>query len=657
MKKLMIYLRDYRRESVLAPLFKLLEALFDLLVPLVVARIIDVGIADGNRPMILRLTGLMILLAAVGLVCSITAQYFAAKASAGFGAQVRQALFDHIQGLSYADLDSLGTDTLITRLTSDVNQVQTGLNMALRLLLRSPFIVFGSMVMAFTINLRAALVFVVAIPLLSAVVYGIMIASIPLFRKVQAKLDLVLGLTRENLTGVRVIRAFCKEQDEIREFDEKNDDLTRMNLFVGRLSAVMNPATYALINLATIVLIEVGAVQVNLGSIRQGDVVALYNYMAQMIVELIKLASLIITINKALACADRISGVLDVKSGMEYPTAAISAGIEKENARNAVQNNSNVAGVRIPTAPLQNAAVQFDHVSFAYAGAGANSLEDITFTAKPGQTIGIIGGTGSGKSTLVNLIPRFYDATAGEVLVDGRDVRDYAEGELVQRIGVVPQKAQFFEGTIRDNLKWGRQDAADGDLWQAVCTAQAEEVVRGKAGGLDFCLEQNGRNLSGGQRQRLTIARALVKNPEILILDDSASALDFATDAALRKAIREKSREAEQNGNPLTTFIVSQRCSSIRYADQILVLNDGKLAGLGTHEELMKACPVYQEIYYSQYPEDRPSGGFGSSSNFQTVTTGNVVEDRPAADFGSSSNFQAVEAGGAAEDRKEDAAR
>lgn len=610
MKKLMIYLKDYRKESVLAPLFKLLEALFDLLVPIVVARIIDRGIAEGNRPLIIQLTGVMILLAGVGLACSITAQYFAARASVGCATKIRQALFDHIQSLSYTELDTLGTDTLITRLTSDVNQVQTGLNMALRLLLRSPFIVFGSMVMAFTINVKAALVFVVAIPVLSAVVYGIMIASIPLFRKVQKKLDQVLGLTRENLTGVRVIRAFCKEQDEVKDFDEKNDSLTRMNLFVGRLSAIMNPATYALINFATIVLIEVGAVQVNLGTISQGDVVALYNYMAQMIVELIKLASLIITINKALACADRMAGVFDIQPGMEYPSAQISAGMEKVDARTA-QGNS-VAGVTIPAGNGKRAAVRFDHVSFTYAGSGANSLEDISFTAEEGQTIGIIGGTGSGKSTLVNLIPRFYDATAGEVLAFGRDVRDYAKGELVRRIGVVPQKAQLFEGTIRDNLKWGREDAADGDLWKAVCTAQAEDVVRGKAGGLDFHVEQNGRNLSGGQKQRLTIARALVKDPDILILDDSASALDFATDAALRRAIRQMSTEAEGREHPLTTFIVSQRCSSIRYADQILVLNDGRLAGIGTHEELMKTCPVYEEIYYSQYPEERPSDSRGS---------------------------------------------
>jgi len=618
MKKLMIYLKDYRKESVLAPLFKLLEALFDLLVPIVVARIIDRGIAEGNRPLIIQLTGVMILLAGVGLACSITAQYFAARASVGCATKIRQALFDHIQSLSYTELDTLGTDTLITRLTSDVNQVQTGLNMALRLLLRSPFIVFGSMVMAFTINVKAALVFVVAIPVLSAVVYGIMIASIPLFRKVQKKLDQVLGLTRENLTGVRVIRAFCKEQDEVKDFDEKNDSLTRMNLFVGRLSAIMNPATYALINFATIVLIEVGAVQVNLGTISQGDVVALYNYMAQMIVELIKLASLIITINKALACADRVAGVFDIQPGMEYPSAQISAGMEKVDARTA-QGNS-VAGVTIPAGNGKRAAVRFDHVSFTYAGSGANSLEDISFTAEEGQTIGIIGGTGSGKSTLVNLIPRFYDATAGEVLAFGRDVRDYAKGELVRRIGVVPQKAQLFEGTIRD-------------LWKADCTGQAEDVVRGKAGGLDFHVEQNGRNLSGGQKQRLTIARALVKDPDILILDDSASALDFATDAALRRAIRQMSTEAEGREHPLTTFIVSQRCSSIRYADQILVLNDGRLAGIGTHEELMKTCPVYEEIYYSQYPEERPS-------DFQGSRIPDDTEDRPAGDAVRASNSQ-----------------
>ncbi len=586
--KLTVYLHDFRKESVLAPLFKMLEALFDLFVPLVVAAIIDKGIAGNNKGYIYQHCGLLILLAAIGLTCSITAQYFAAKASVGFAARLRQALFDHIEKLSFAELDTLGTNTLITRMTSDINQVQNGLNLTLRLLLRSPFIVFGAMIMAFTIDVKCALVFVVAIPLLCVVVFGIMLISIPLFKKVQAGLDRVLGSTRENLTGVRVIRAFNKEQSEITSFDEKNEALTSMQKFVGRFSALMNPVTYIIINLATIALIQQGALQVDMGNLTQGQVVALYNYMAQILVELVKLANLIISITKALACAGRVEKILDVEPGMSYPAA--------EDGKASVPNKEN--GGKEGT----GIAVAFKDVTFTYAGAGAPSLTDISFQAKRGQTIGVIGGTGSGKSSLVNLIPRFYDPEEGSVEAEGRNVKEYAAGELIAKIGVVPQKAVLFEGTIRDNMKWGNEQATDEEIWQALTVAQAKEVVEGKEGQLDFALEQNGRNLSGGQRQRLTIARALVKKPEILILDDSASALDFATDAALRRAIREMEGET-------TVFIVSQRTSSIRYADLILVLDDGHLAGSGTHEELLESCGIYQEIYYSQYPDERPAQG------------------------------------------------
>lgn len=587
MKKLAVFLKGYEKETILAPLFKMLEAFFDLLVPLVVADIIDVGIAGASRNYVVSRVLILVLLAAAGLASSITAQYFAAKSSVGFATKLRQAMFDHIQSLSCAELDTLGTNTLITRMTSDINQVQSGLNMALRLLLRSPFIVFGSMIMAFTIDVKCALVFAVAIPVLSVVVYGIMLVSIPLFKKVQMQLDKVTGLTRENLTGVRVIRAFCREEDEVRNFDVQNETLTKMNETVGRISALMNPATYVLINIVTIVLIRCGALQVSLGVLQQGDVVALYNYMAQMIVELIKLASLIVTINKAIACAGRVEKVLEVQPGMTFPETDGTA------------ENSPAAGQH-PADPDQRGAVRFEHVTFTYSGAGAPALSDIDFDVKPGQTVGIIGGTGSGKTSLVSLIPRFYDVSAGCVSVDGRNVKDYPAGVLAERIGMVPQKAVLFKGSIRDNLRWGNEHASDEELRQAVRTAQAEEVVEGKTGGLDFELEQNGRNLSGGQRQRLTIARALAKQPEILILDDSASALDFATDAALRAAIR------HMEGST-TVFIVSQRTSSIRQADLILVLDDGVLAGKGTHAELMKNCGVYQEIYYSQFPEERPS--------------------------------------------------
>ena len=584
MRSLAVYLKNYKKESILAPFFKFLEVVFDLIVPIIIAQIIDVGIANHDNGYIVQRFFLLILMAAFGLTCSFTAQFFASKASVGFATKLRQAVYDHVQHLSFTELDTLGTDTLITRLTDDINQVQNGLNMGLRLLLRSPFIVLGSMVMAFTIDFKCALVFAVAIPFLFLVVFVIMFLSIPLFKKVQGKLDTVTGLTRQNLTGVRVIRAFCREKEAVQEFDTRNDELTKLNLFVGRLSALLNPVTYVLINIATVILIQKAGVEVNLGSMQQGQVVALYNYMAQMIVELIKLASLIITLNKSAACAGRVADILKVKSTMDYPAAtAVSAASSDD-------------------------AVVFDDVTFEYSGAGAPSLSHISFSIKKGQTVGIIGGTGSGKTTLVNLISRFYDATKGTVLLNGQNIENYERNELRSRIGVVPQKAALFKGTIRDNMKWGREDATDEDLWQALTTAQGKEVVEGKPGQLDFELEQNGKNLSGGQKQRLTIARALVKKPEILILDDSASALDFATDAALRKSLN----RLDWN---VTTFLVSQRSSSIQQADLILVLDNGNLAGKGTHAELLQTCETYREIYFSQFPEERskyayaPAGG------------------------------------------------
>lgn len=582
MKKLFPFLRPYRKESILAPLFKLLEALMDLIVPLVIADIIDRGIANGDKVYILERFIFLLLLAAVGLAFSITAQWFAAKASVGFATDLRQKLFDHIQSLSYSRVDALGTDTLITRMTSDMNTLQNGVNMVLRLLLRSPFIVLGAMVCSFFIDVKSALVFVVAIPILSLVIYGLMALSIPLYRKVQAKLDRVLGLTSENLTGVRVIRAFCREEDEVASFDFANEELTHLNLLVGRISALMNPVTYVLINVATVVLIQVGAIRVNAGVLETGAVVAMYNYMAQMIVELIKLANLIVTINRALACGDRVAQVLDINPGMEFPEELISHATERDGA----EDNQAASAAD---------AVHFSHVSFCYEGGGDEALTDIEFTAKRGETIGIIGGTGSGKSTLVNLIPRFYDATEGAVEVDGINVKDYPKNGLTDRIAMVPQKAVLFEGSIRDNLTMGLTGVSDEDLWKALETAQAKEVVEGKDGKLDAGVEQNGRNFSGGQKQRLTIARALARKPEILVLDDSSSALDFATDAALRKAINNLEGD-------LTVFIVSQRTSSIRNADQILVLDDGKLVGKGSHDELLKTCEVYQEIHASQFP-------------------------------------------------------
>lgn len=575
MRSLAVYLKNYKKESILAPFFKFLEVIFDLLVPVVIARIIDIGIAGNDRSFILRNFFLLILMAAAGLTVSITAQYFAAKASVGFAAQLRQAVFDHVQSFSYTELDQVGTPTLITRLTNDINQVQNGLNMGLRLLLRSPFIVLGSMVMAFTINLRCALIFVVAIPLLFLVVFVIMYLSIPLFRKVQNRLDRVTALTRENLTGVRVIRAFCREKESVEEFDACNQELTRLNEFVGKLSALLNPVTYVLINIATVVLIGTAGIQVNLGSMQQGQAVALYNYMAQMIVELIKLASLIITLNKAAACAGRVADVLKVAPSMHYE--------EKTEA-----------------SPETDCVVSFDHVTFSYPDTGAPSLSDISFSVRQGQSVGIIGSTGSGKSTLVNLIARFYDATSGSVQIDGQDIRKFSRSDLRRKVGVVPQKAALFRGTIRDNLKWGNEAASDRELWQALSMAQAKEVVEQKDGQLNHMIDQNGKNLSGGQRQRLTIARALVKQPEILILDDSASALDFATDAALRKAL------STLKGRT-TSFLVSQRAASIRQCDLILVLDDGCLAGKGTHQELVDSCETYHEIFFSQFPEERIS--------------------------------------------------
>ena len=583
MRSLAVYLKNYKKESILAPFFKFLEVVFDLIVPIIIAQIIDVGIAHHDNGYIVQRFFILILMAAFGLTCSITAQFFAAKASVGFATKLRQAVYDHVQRLSFTELDTLGTDTLITRLTDDINQVQNGLNMGLRLLLRSPFIVLGSMVMAFTIDFKCALVFAVAIPFLFLVVFVIMFLSIPLFKKVQGKLDTVTGLTRQNLTGVRVIRAFCREKEAVQEFDTRNDELTKLNLFVGRLSALLNPITYVLINIATVILIQKAGVEVNLGGMQQGQVVALYNYMAQMIVELIKLASLIITLNKSAACAGRVADILKVKSSMDYPTATASSATSDD-------------------------AVVFDDVTFEYSGAGAPSLSHISFSVKKGQTVGIIGGTGSGKTTLVNLISRFYDATKGTVLLDGQNIENYERNDLHSKIGVVPQKAALFKGSIRDNMKWGREDATDGDLWQALTTAQGKDVVEGKPGQLDFELEQNGKNLSGGQKQRLTIARALVKKPEILILDDSASALDFATDAALRKALN----KLDWN---VTTFLVSQRSSSIQQADLILVLDNGNLAGKGTHADLLQTCETYREIYFSQFPEEKakytsaPAGG------------------------------------------------
>ena len=575
MKRILKYMRGYGKECVLGPLFKLLEASFELLVPLVVAKIIDVGIANGDTSYIVKMCLIMVALGIVGLASAVTAQYFAAKAAVGFAARLRSALMRKLLGLSYSQIDQIGTSTMVTRMTSDVNQVQNGVNLTLRLLLRSPFVVFGAMVMAFTIDAEAALVFAAVIPVLCVVVFGIMLITMPMYKKVQSRLDGVTSATRQNLAGVRVLRAFRKEEHEIEDFENSTQALTASQLSAGRISALMNPLTFAIVNLAIVALIQVGALKVDGGLLTQGMVIALYNYMSQILVELIKMANLIITITKAVACGNRLGSVLEMDSNID------SSGEE--------------------TIALKG-SVEFRDVCVRYAGAGADCLEHISFCAEPGQTIGIIGGTGAGKSTLVSLIPRLYRAGSGQVLIDGVDVADQDSKALRRSIGMVPQKAVLFRGTIRENLLWGREDATDDELWQALDTAQAREVVKDKDGELDAMIEQGGANLSGGQRQRLTIARALVRNPKILILDDSASALDYATDARLRMAIRGMK-------NPPTTFIVSQRAASVRYADQIIVLEDGEMAGIGTHDELLKNCAVYQEIYYSQFPKEVSSDG------------------------------------------------
>lgn len=603
MWKLLKYMKAYKKEAVCAPLFKLLEALFELFVPLVMAKIIDIGIAQGDRPYIVRMCLLMAALGLIGLVCSITAQYFSAKAAVGFAARLRHELFAHIQSLSFSEMDVHGTSTLITRMTSDINQVQSGTNLFLRLFMRSPFIVFGAMVMAFTIDVKAALIFVVVIPILCVIVFGIMLASIPLYKKVQERLDNVTGMTRENLQGVRVIRAFRQEKKEIETFDAGNEALVKIQMFSGRISALMNPLTYIVINGGLVVLLYTGAVRVDGGIITQGAVVALVNYMSQILVELVKLANLIINVTKAIACGNRIQNVMELKPGIVSGTAgSVEAGAERAAKPEGADGKMDIQKQTVSTGKsvsehAQMPKVEFSHVSFRYKNAGADSLTDISFRVEKGQTVGIIGGTGSGKSSLVSLIPRFYDVREGCVKVDGTDVRDYDLQQLRGKVGIVLQKAVLFAGTIRENLLWGNENATEEELKEAIHAAQADEVVFDGKGGLDAAVEQEGRNFSGGQKQRLTIARALVRHPEILILDDSASALDFATDAKLRKAIRELSGE-------MTVFIVSQRASTIQYADQILVLDDGEIAGCGTHEELLEHCSVYQETYYSQFPKE-----------------------------------------------------
>ena len=569
MKSLLQYLKGYEKQCVLGPVFKLLEATFELFVPLVVAQIVDQGIRNGDTGYVIKMCLVMVALGIIGLCMAVCAQYFSAVAAVGFSTRLRHVLMDHILHLSYNQIDQLGTSTMVTRMTSDINQVQSGVNLTLRLLLRSPFVVFGAMFMAFTIDFRAALVFAGVIPVLCLIVFGIMLITMPMYKRVQGALDGVTSATRQNLTGVRVLRAFCKEDAEVAGFAEKTESLTNRQLSAGRISALMNPLTYVVINLAVVLLVKVGAIRVQEGILTQGLVIALYNYMSQILIELIKMANLIVTIAKAVACGNRISAVLKLESDQKNGTdeGKLSGGVE------------------------------FRDVSAAYAGAASPSLEHISFQARPGQTIGIIGGTGSGKTTLVNLIPRLYDASEGQVLLDGKSVNDFDLNSLRRQIGVVPQKAVLFKGTIRQNLLWGNENASEEALWDALKVAQAQEVVQGKEGGLDASVEQGGANFSGGQRQRLTIARALVRKPAILILDDSASALDFATDANLRMAIRGME-------NPPTTFIVSQRAASVRYADEILVLDDGSLVGKGTHDKLLADCPTYQEIYYSQFPKE-----------------------------------------------------
>ena len=573
MKKILVYLKDYKKESVIAPLFKMLEAIFELIVPLVVAQIIDIGIANADNSYILSRCGILILLAVIGLVCAISAQYFAARAAVGFATQLRSALFSHIQRLSFADRDSIGSSTLITRITSDVNQLQSGVNMVLRLFMRSPFVVFGAMIMAFTVDVKAAVIFVITIPVLSVIVFGIMLITMPMYKNVQAALDRLLGKTRENLTGARVIRAFGKEESEVAEFNERNELLTNLQLLVGRISALMNPLTLIVVNVATLVIVWIGAGQVFDGVLTQGEVVALVSYMSQILVELVKLANLIILITKAVACGNRVADILGREPSVEEHASAYVQG--KEDA------------------PI----VAFSDVSMHYGESTEAALSDISFEAEVGQTIGIIGGTGSGKSTLVNLIPRFYDVAKGCVSVGGVDVREYPLAQLREMIGIVPQKAVLFQGTIEENLRWGNAEATEDELWAALRLAQAEDIVNEKEGGLQHVIEQGGSNLSGGQKQRLTIARALVRNPKVLILDDSASALDFATDAALRKAL-------QTIANNRTIFIVSQRTSSIQHADKIVVLDDGVSVGLGTHEQLLESCEVYREIYESQFKQE-----------------------------------------------------
>lgn len=575
MKKLLVYLKDYKKETMLAPLFKMLEAMFELFIPLVMANIIDIGIKNNDKNYVIQMCFVMVLLGIVGLVCSITAQYYSAKAAVGFGTKLRHGLFAHVQSLSFTEIDTIGTSTMITRMTSDINQVQSGVNMVLRLFLRSPVIVIGAMIMAFTIDIKAAFIFVVTIPLLSIVVFGIMKISIPLYTKVQENLDKVLGITRENLTGVRVIRAFHKEESEIEQFEEHNESLTKTSMLVGRITALMNPITYVIINGAIVALIWTGAIRVEAGIITQGALTALVNYMSQVLVELIKLANLIVTITKSIACGNRIQSVFEITSSM----------IDNNEIKSTENKNNEII-------------ISFNHVSLTYENAGDESLTDINFNVKRGQTIGIIGGTGSGKSSLINLIPRFYDATKGQIIVDGVNVKDYSLEQLRSKIGVVMQKAVLFKGTIRENLSWGKKDASDEEIIDALTISQSKEIIDSKDEGLDFLVAQGGKNLSGGQKQRLTIARALVRKPEILILDDSASALDYATDAKLRKSIREMKKSP-------TVFIVSQRASSIIYADQIIVLDDGHIAGIGTHENLLKTCEVYKEIYYSQFQTDK----------------------------------------------------
>lgn len=582
MKRLLSYMCAYKKESILGPLFKMLEASFELFVPLVVASMVDVGIANRSVSYVVRMGGLLLLLAVIGLTCSLTAQYFAAKAATGTATALRNNLFSHIGTLSYTEIDTIGTSTLITRMTSDINQVQNGINMTLRLLLRSPFVVFGAMIMAFTVDAHTAMVFAVTIPVLCVVVFGIMLISMPLYQSVQKQLDKVLLATRENLMGVRVIRAFNRQANEREKFEEENGSLVKLQVFVGKISALLNPVTYVIINIATVAVIWVGAKRVDAGMISQGKVIALVNYMSQILVELIKMANLIILISKAVACMRRVDSVFAIENSIEEKT--------HENKTQDVKEKKQEISA-------ETAKVEFDHVDFTYAGAKSDSLTDISFKAMKGQTIGVIGGTGSGKSTLVNLIPRFYDVREGKVLIDGEDVRDLPLTELRHTIGVVPQRAVLFKGTLRDNMRWGKEDATDEEIWHALDVAQARDFIEAKGEGLDLVIDQGGHNLSGGQRQRLTIARALVRDPQILIMDDSASALDFATDARLRKAIRENTKD-------MTVFIVSQRATTIRNADTILVLDDGKLAGMGSHKQLLKECDVYREICLSQLSKE-----------------------------------------------------